>query len=75
MKIDTNAVKCYNAKEVLRASSRKEKDGAWLFTSDAYESKGGDTMSDFEIIHLVILVATLVLAAVDFGRNSNNRNK
>ena len=44
-------------------------------TSDAYESKGGDTMSDFEIIHLVILVATLVLAAVDFGRNSNNRNK
>ena len=54
---------------------RKEKDGAWLFTSDAYESKGGDTMSDFEIIHLVILVATLVLAAVDFGRNSNNRNK
>ena len=38
-------------------------------------AKGGDTMSDFEIIHLVILVATLVLAAVDFGRNSNNRNK
>ena len=32
-------------------------------------------MSDFEIIHFVILVATLVLAAVDFGRNSNNRNK
>ena len=28
-------------------------------------------MSDFEIIHLVILVATLVLAAVDFGRNRN----
>lgn len=39
------------------------------------KAKGGDTMSDFEIIHLVILVATLVLAAVDFGRNSNNRNK
>ena len=46
-----------------------------FFTSDAYESKGGDTMTDFEIIYLVILVATLVLAAVDFGRNSNNRNK
>ena len=32
-------------------------------------------MSDFERIHLVILVATLVLAAVDLGRNSNNRKK
>ena len=38
-----------------------------------YKSKGGGIMSDFEIIYVVILIATLVLAAIEFGCNINNR--
>ena len=30
-------------------------------------------MSDFEIIYVVILIATLVLAAIEFSCNINNR--
>ena len=33
------------------------------------ESKGGEIMSDYEIIHLVIMIASLVLTAIKFGRD------
>ncbi len=30
-------------------------------------------MSDFEIISVVIMIASLVLKAIQFGRNSNDK--
>ncbi len=32
-------------------------------------------MSDFEIISVVIMVASLVLKAIKFGRDDNNKKK
>ena len=37
--------------------------------------EGGEIMSDFEIISLVIMIASLVLKAIQFGRNSHNKKK
>ena len=37
--------------------------------------EGGEIMSDFEIISVVIMIASLVLKAIQFGRNSNNKKK
>lgn len=39
------------------------------------KSKGGEIMTDFEILYLVIMIASLVLKAIQFGRNSNNKKK
>ena len=47
----------------LRPPAGRKHDGAWLspsFTND----KGGEIMSDFEILSLVIMMITLVLAAL-----------
>ena len=33
------------------------------------KSKGGEIMSDFEIISVVVMIASLVLKAIQFGRN------
>lgn len=38
-------------------------------------SKGGEIMSDFEILYLVIMIASLVLQAIQFGRNSKSKKK
>ena len=35
--------------------------------------EGGEIMSDFEIISVVIMVASLVLKAIQFGRDSKNK--
>ena len=40
-----------------------------------YKSKVGEIMTDFEIISVVIMIASLVLKAIQFGRNSNNKKK
>ena len=37
------------------------------------KSKGDEIMSDFEIISVVIMIAYLVLKAIQFGRNSRNK--
>ena len=37
--------------------------------------EGGEIMSDFEIISVVIMIASLVLKAIQFGRNSKNKKK
>ena len=37
------------------------------------KSKGGEIMSDFEIISVVIMIASLVLKAIQFGRGSKNK--
>lgn len=39
------------------------------------KSKGGEIMSDFEIISVVVMIASLVLKAIQFGRNSHNKKK
>ena len=39
------------------------------------KSKGGEIMSDFEIIYLVIMIASLVLQAIQFGCRSKNKKK
>ena len=37
------------------------------------KSEGGEIMTDFEILYLVIMIASLVLKAIQFGRNSRNK--
>ena len=39
------------------------------------KSKGGEIMSDYEIIHLVMMIASLVLQAIQFGRSSKNKKR
>ena len=39
------------------------------------KSRGGEIMSDFEIISVVVMIASLVLKAIQFGRNSHNKKK
>ena len=38
-------------------------------------SKGGEIMTDFEMLYLVIMIASLVLKAIQLGRSSNNKKK
>ena len=37
--------------------------------------EGGEIMSDFEIISLVIMIASLVLNAIKFGRDIKSKKK
>ena len=37
--------------------------------------EGGEIMSDFEIISAVIMIISLVLNAIRFGRGGNNKKK
>ena len=37
--------------------------------------EGGEIMSDFEIVSVVIMVASLVLKAIQFGRDMNDKKK
>ena len=37
------------------------------------KSVGGEIMTDFEIISVVIMVASLVLKAIQFGRSLNKK--
>ena len=39
------------------------------------KSKGGEIMSDFEILYLVIMIASLVLQAIQFSRSSKSKKK
>ena len=37
--------------------------------------RGGEIMSDFEIISVVIMIASLVLKAIKFGRDMKDKKK
>ena len=37
--------------------------------------KGGGIMSDYEMLSLVCVIISLVLIAIDLGRNNGNSNK
>ena len=39
------------------------------------KSRGGEIMTDFEILYLVIMIASLVLKAIQFGCRGKNRKK
>ena len=39
------------------------------------KSEGGEIMTDFEIISVVIMIASLVLKAISFGRDIGNKKK
>ena len=39
------------------------------------KSKGGEIMSDFEIVSVVIMIASLVLNAIRLGRETKNKKK
>ena len=39
------------------------------------KGKGGEIMSDFEIISVVIMIASLVLQAIKLGRDTKNKKK
>ena len=39
------------------------------------KSKGGEIMSDFEIISVVIMIASLVLTAIKFGCDLSRKKK
>lgn len=37
------------------------------------KSEGGEIMTDFEIISVVVMIASLVLKAISFGRSLNKK--
>ena len=37
------------------------------------KGKGGEIMSDFEIISAVVMIISLVLKAIKFGRDTKNK--
>ena len=39
------------------------------------KSRGGEIMTDFEIISVVIMTISLVLKAIKFGRDDNDKKK
>ena len=65
----------YNANGAARLPGRKETMALGFSPLMLNKSKGGEIMSDFEIISVVVMIASLVLKAIQFGRNSNNRKK
>ena len=43
------------------------------FSSLNTKVRGGEIMSDFEIISVVVMIASLVLKAISFGRSLNKK--
>ena len=65
----------YPVHGAARLPGRKEQMALGFSPLMLYKSKGGEIMSDFEIISVVVMIASLVLKAIQFGRNSRNRKK
>ena len=77
LEIDASTVTCYDTIEVKKTSiGRKKYDDAGHFTSCTLQKrKGGGVMSDYEMLSLVCVIISLVLIAIDLGRNIGNPNK
>jgi len=60
------------AKHLLPAGRKKMALG---FSPLNTKVEGGEIMSDFEIISVVIMVISLVLKAIKFGRDDNDKKK
>ena len=65
----------YPVHGAARLPGRKEKMALGFSPLMRNKSRGGEIMTDFEILYLVIMIASLVLKAIQFGRNSNNKKK
>ncbi len=69
-----NAI-CYTSHEVVRPSAGRKQMALGFSPLMLNKSKGGEIMSDFEIISVVVMIASLVLKAIQFGRDSKNKKK
>ena len=65
----------YNRHGAARLPGRKETMALGFSPLMLNKSKGGEIMSDFEIISVVVMIASLVLKAIQFGRNSHDKKK
>ena len=65
---------CYNASGTFGFSAGR-KQMALGFSPLNTKVEGGEIMSDFEIISVVIMIASLVLKAIKFGRDTKNKKK
>ena len=65
---------CYNASGTF-GSPAGRKQMALGFSPLNTKVEGGEIMSDFEIISVVIMVISLVLKSIKFGRDDNNKKK
>ena len=65
---------CYNASGTFGFPAGR-KQMALGFSPLNTKVEGGEIMSDFEIISVVIMIASLVLKAIKFGRDTKNKKK
>ena len=72
--IDAWVLVCYNGRGTFGFPAGR-KQMALGFSPLNTKVEGGEIMSDFEIISVVIMVASLVLNAIRLGRETKNKKK
>ena len=72
--IDAWVPLCYNGRGTFGFPAGR-KQMALGFSPLNTKVEGGEIMSDFEIVSVVIMIASLVLKAIKFGRDMNDKKK
>ena len=72
--IDAWVPLCYNGRGTFGFPAGR-KQMALGFSPLNTKVEGGEIMSDFEIISAVVMIISLVLKAIKFGRDGNNKKK
>ena len=72
--IDAWVPLCYNGRGTFGFPAGR-KQMALGFSPLNTKVEGGEIMSDYEILSLVIMILSLVLKAIQFGRDSKNKKK
>ena len=72
--IDAWVPLCYNGRGTFGLPAGR-KQMALGFSPLNTKVEGGGIMSDYEILSLVIMILSLVLKAIQFGRDSKNKKK
>ena len=79
LEIDANTIICYKAIEAfekrLLLAGRNKMALGFSTSYTLQKCKGGGIMSDYEMLSLVCVIISLVLIAIDLGRNIGNPNK
>ncbi len=79
LEIDASTIICYNAIEAfekrLLLAGRNKMALGFSTSYTLQKCKGGGIMSDYEMLSLVCVIISLVLIAIDLGRNIGNSNK
>ena len=79
LEIDANTIICYNSIEAfekrLLLAGRNKMALGFSTSYTLQKCKGGGVMSDYEMLSLVCVIISLVLIAIDLGRNIGNSNK